>query len=101
MLSHNDICLFYPRRHHYSFLREDMCKILDCIVCVGGSLPHSVGFLCGEEKLMKMLQSEALEVEFPQVKTTQCSVKDIALTMWIVGWQAKEIISNSQFNAAF
>ena len=33
-----------------------------------------MGFLCGEEKLMKMLQSEALEVEFPQVKSNavQC-----------------------------
>ena len=55
-----------------------------------------MGFLCGEEKLMKMLQSEALEVEFPQVKNNAvCSVKDIALTMWIVEWQAKEIISNN------
>ena len=33
-----------------------------------------MGFLCGEEKLMKMLQSEALEVEFPEVKSNaeQC-----------------------------
>ena len=40
--------------------------------CVCGS--DSVGFLCGEEKLMKMVQSVALEVEFPQVKNNavQC-----------------------------
>ena len=87
-------CPFWPQETQIIDKRPDLKLYLVGLIYISGVC------VCAKEMLLKVLQSIALKVEFPQVESNavQCSILWKLLHCAI---RMNDMLKNTQFNAMF